>query len=538
MKSEDLKLEELITFSPGGISIQGRRLILHDLHAFGQFRKDLADMVGIDNTRRILTRFGYFAGQADAAAMKRVFKWDNTEELLKAGPQMQSIQGVALAELRKFSFDQHNERLFMEVVWDESAEADEHIAGMGISDRPVCWILSGYMSGFTSFCLNKKIYFIETKCRGCGDPICMAIGKDKDSWADELAPHAKYFESEDIHNKIITLTKSLREKTIELARQRRIHPRLPKDTLESRSESFRKIIILSNRVAAFDTSVLLTGETGTGKEVIARYIHSLSPRSKNIFQTVNCGALPETLLESELFGHKAGAFTGATKSRIGLFEQAGGGTILLDEIGEISPALQVKLLRVLQEKEVLPVGENRPRKIDVRIIAATNRNLQAEVDAGKFRADLFYRLRVMEIHIPPLRERREDILPLARRFVKKNAQHLKIAGLRLDAKCIDILLKYNWPGNIRELENALEHAAVMACEKIILPEHLPPQINREYALKHSSKSSTRDLESAVITHIESVLASVDGNRSKAARILKISPATLWRKMKNRQQETV
>lgn len=534
MKSEDLRLDELIQFSHGSISMQGRRLILHDLHAFGHFRKDLIHMVGIENTQRILTRFGYFAGQADAAAMKRVFEWDNTEELLRAGPKMQSIQGVALAELRRFSFDQHSERLFVEVVWDESAEADEHIAGMGISDRPVCWILSGYISGYTSFCLKKKIYFIETKCRGRGDQTCSAIGKDVDSWGEELTPHIKYFEAGDIYSKIMVLTKSLKEKTAELERQRRLYAPIPKIAMESHSESFRKIIILANRVAEFDTSVLVTGETGTGKEVIARYIHSLSPRSKNIFQTVNCAALPETLLESELFGHKAGSFTGATKSRIGLFEQAAGGTILLDEIGETSPALQVKLLRVLQEKEVLAVGENHPRKIDVRIIASTNRKLQAEVDAGNFRADLFYRLRVMEIHIPPLRERRDDILPLARRFVKKTAKRLKIAGLQLDAKCVDILLEYNWPGNVRELENAIEHAAVMTSNRIILPEHLPPQIARKRALDSlNEQRNERDLESATIAHIESVLKSVNGNRSKAARILKISPVTLWRKLNNR-----
>ncbi len=537
MKTENLQLDELIQFSPGGINMQGRRLILHDLHAFGQFRKDLVDMVGIENAKRILTRFGYFAGEADAAAMRRVFEWDNAEELLRAGPRMQSIQGVALAELRSFSYDQDRGCLFMEVVWQDSAEADEHVAGLGISDSPVCWILSGYMSGFASYCLGRKIFFIETKCRGCGDEICMATGRDIDSWGDELTPHAKYFEAEDIHSRILALTKSLREKTAELARRRR--PVFPTagGTVETHSEAFRKIIILANRVAEFDTSILLTGETGTGKEVIARYIHSLSPRAKNIFQTVNCGALPETLLESELFGHKAGAFTGAVKNRTGLLEQAEGGTILLDEIGEISPAMQVKLLRVLQEKEVLPVGENHPRKINARVIAATNRNLQAAVNAGKFRADLFYRLRVMEIHIPPLRERRDDILLLARHFVRKTAQRLKIAGLRLDAKCVDVLMDYNWPGNVRELENAIEHAAVMAYERTILPEHFPPQITREYALRNSGgRTMARDLNSAAIAHMEMVLRSVNGNRSKAARILGISPTTLWRKMKNRRSK--
>ena len=200
-------------------------------------------------------------------------------------------------------------------------------------------------------------------------------------------------------------------------------------------------------MARFDTAVLITGETGTGKEVLARAIHRMSKRASGPFVAVNCGALPETLLESELFGHRAGSFTGAVEDRIGLFETAAKGTVLLDEIGDTSAATQTKLLRVLEELEIVRVGESVPRKIDVRVLAATNRDLDADVREGRFREDLLYRLRVVEIDVPPLRERPEDILSLTRHFVEHASKRLELPELRLDAVCADYLLEYRWPGN-------------------------------------------------------------------------------------------
>ena len=229
-----------------------------------------------------------------------------------------------------------------------------------------------------------------------------------------------------------------------------------------RSKAFQNVLDMADRVARFDSSVLIRGETGVGKEVVARYIHAASNRSKSLMLSINCGALPETLLESELFGHKAGSFTGAIRDRVGLFEQAARGTILLDEIGDISPATQVKLLRVLQEREILRIGENIPRKVDIRIIAATNRNLDQAVSDGRFRVDLLYRLRVIEIEVPPLRERPEDILPLTRYFAEKLSKRLNLAHLRFDTACFDFFQSYAWPGNVRELQNAIERAAVLS----------------------------------------------------------------------------
>ena len=332
------------------------------------------------------------------------------------------------------------------------------------------------------------------------------------------------------------LTQELRRKTRELNEQRKLLGLADADPrpflAEVRSERYRRVLDLATRVAPFDSSVLITGETGTGKEVLARFIHRRSQRATGPFVAVNCGALPETLLESELFGHKAGSFTGASQDRVGLFEQAERGTVFLDEIGDITPATQVKILRVLQEREILRVGESRPRQIDVRVIAATNRDLEEAMRQGRFREDLYYRLRVIEIEIPPLRERPEDILPLARYFVRQFAGRLKRPGLRLDATCVDYLQHHAWPGNVRELENTIERAAVLCPEGVILPEHLPLHLmHAALVMPDAAGPRASSLADLASRRIEAVLRQTGGNRAQAARILGISPVTLWRRLK-------
>lgn len=234
------------------------------------------------------------------------------------------------------------------------------------------------------------------------------------------------------------------------------------DGIVGKSEGIRRLMELSKRVAKSASTVSITGESGSGKEVFAKAIHNWSPRSKNPFVAINCSAIPENLLESELFGHSKGAFTGALEKKIGLFEEADGGTLFLDEIGDLNPALQAKLLRVLQEREIKRVGENQTRSIDVRVIAATHKDLREEVQAKRFREDLFFRLNVIPIKIPPLRERREDILPLAEFFLNKfnGVNGTKIKGLSKSAK--EYLLTQTWRGNVRELENAIERAVVLS----------------------------------------------------------------------------
>lgn len=535
MKANDLRLDKLVDFSHGMLSLHGRRLVLHDIHAFAQFRKDLAEMVGLDQARRILTRFGFFWGQEDAAAMRRIFRWDDIEELLRAGPQLHSLQGVVNSVVKSLSFDAASGRFGMHVLWQNSGEAQEHVLALGEGTYPACWMLVGYASGYASFCIGQNVYFIEHKCVAKGDQVCTAIGKDEESWGEELAANLPYFQADDIHDKIIELTADLKRKDAELARQRaQLGLARTTETLnlvEIRSKAFQRVMDMAGRVAPFDTSVLITGESGVGKEVLARHIHRASHRNKGAFLPVSCGALPETLLESELFGHATGSFTGAVSDRIGLFEQASGGTLFLDEIGDISLAVQMKLLRVLQERELYRVGESTPRKVDVRILAATNRNLVEAISQGRFREDLYYRLSVLVIEVPPLRERREDILPLSRHFVEQFRKKLNRPELRLDASCLDVLQAYDWPGNIRELENTIERAAVLTPDGTICEEYFPPAL-RGRAPGRQANNARRSLEEVKHDHIHAVLRLTEGNRTRAAEILGISPTTLWRRLRS------
>jgi transcriptional regulator with PAS, ATPase and Fis domain len=424
----------------------------------------------------------------------------------------------------------------MELQWYRSGEAEEHLDELGPADQPVCWMLCGYASGYASFCLDREVLFVEQTCLARGDDLCQAVGKDRESWGPEIEVHLPYFQTADIHPKIVELTESLKRQGRELERHKRklieLGARVANGIAEFRSKSYQQVLDLAERVARFDSSVLITGESGVGKEVVARFIHDRSERADEQFVAINCGALPESLLESELFGHKAGSFTDAVRDRKGLFEQASRGTLFLDEIGEVSAALQVKLLRVLQEREVRRVGENTPRPIDVRIMAASKQNLETAVSEGRFRDDLYYRLRVVEICVPPLRKRPEDILPLARFVVRRLSRRLGIPNLTLDAACLDILQRYPWPGNVRELENALERAAVMSEDARIRPAGLPPDvINLSAVDATTADSPTRTLKEVETRHIRTVLEYTGNNRTRAAKILGIGDTTLWRKLK-------
>ena len=300
----------------------------------------------------------------------------------------------------------------------------------------------------------------------------------------------------------------------------------------ARSPPMRQLIDLARRVAKVDSTVLITGESGSGKERIARLIHDASTRSSGPFIAVNCGAISEALLESELFGHVRGAFTGATQDRPGLFEAADGGTLLLDEVGDVSPGMQVKLLRALQEREIRRVGENKVRPVDVRILAATNRDLVDGIAQGAFRQDLYYRLKVVELRVPALRERRDDILPLARVLLSSAAVRMKrkIAGLSPDAA--DHLLRYAWPGNVRELQNAMERAAALARGSSVELEDLPDEIRLVPLVRVVTGGSAQSLEQIEREHIVAALELNGGNQTHTAEQLQIGSTTLYRKLKS------
>lgn len=301
------------------------------------------------------------------------------------------------------------------------------------------------------------------------------------------------------------------------------------------SKRIKEVLQKSQRVANSTATVLIYGESGTGKELIARAIYELSERKNAPFVAVNCGALPEALLESELFGHEKGAFTGATSRKLGRFERAQGGTIFLDEIGELSLAMQVKLLRVLQEKEIERVGGTRPIKVDVRVLAATNRNIKEMVDNDQFREDLYYRLNVFPIETPPLRERKEDIPLLVEFFIEKNAKNLNKPVKNINDITLALLKRYTWPGNIRELENVIERAVILSWGETITPEVLPRElINIETTNDQKSFILPEDginLEEVEKHFIIQALQRANNNQTQAAKLLGISRHTLLYRMK-------
>jgi DNA-binding NtrC family response regulator len=298
------------------------------------------------------------------------------------------------------------------------------------------------------------------------------------------------------------------------------------------SRNFTDVLQLAEQAAPTESTVLVLGESGTGKEVVARYIHELSARNDGPFVSINCGALPETLLESELFGHVKGAFTGAVRDKEGLFASARGGTFFLDEIAEMTPATQVKLLRILQEREALPVGGTEPIPVDVRVIAATNRDLDEEMRRGRFRSDLYYRLNVISLHLPPLRERREDIPLLVEYCLERLARERQQSVRRLAPEALDVLLAYDWPGNVRELENALEHAAVVTDREEIDPLALPERMRSPKASPLVSERAPANptLEAVERAYILWVLQAEGGNKTRTAEVLGIDPSTLYRKL--------
>ena len=305
----------------------------------------------------------------------------------------------------------------------------------------------------------------------------------------------------------------------------------------AKSKSMQSVFHLATKVAQYNTTVLIVGESGTGKEMIARGIHFSGKRSKMPLVPINCGGIPENLLESELFGYKKGAFTGADRNKKGLFEEADGGTIFLDEIGELPLSLQVKLLRTLQENEIRPVGDSKIKKIDVRVIAATAKNLEEEVRKGTFRDDLFYRLHVLPINLPPLKERVEDISLLSQHFINIFNKKLDKNIIEIAPAAMSILLKHTWPGNVRELENVIERAVLLAEGNILLPENFSPDLKREpgrdqinyFFEGYSIKDARKIMEKRLIIR---ALKATSGNRTKAIQLLGISHPSLLDKMKS------
>ncbi|MFN7916269.1 MAG: sigma-54-dependent Fis family transcriptional regulator [Vicinamibacterales bacterium] len=538
MRATDLDLRELLEFEPKGgiIRFAGDRALLFNAAALGLLRRELVETLGLTTARGILTRFGYAHGWRTADALRQQFEWDSEHEWQLAGGRVHQLQGFLEYEPVPRAPGEMP-RGFASSVWRESYEAQEHLAQLGPSTEPVCWTLAGFASGYLSRVAGRRILCFEEKCVAKGDPYCLMVGRPEEEWEQCPASDRRFFDPMCLDETLKDVTARLKSTEQRLAQRKR---QLARVTVEERatgiiakSDRMQRVLEEARRVARVDSTILITGESGVGKEALARFIHEESVRGPKPFVAINCAAVPESLIESELFGHVRGSFTGAVQDRVGLFEAANGGTLLLDEVGDLPMAMQVKLLRVLQEREFRRVGENRTRHVDVRVLGATLRDLPGEVAAGRFRQDLYYRLRVIEIRIPPLRERRDDVLPIARQVLAETAQRLKLPVTGFTPAAADQLLRWGWPGNVRELQNVVERALVLARGTRVEVEDLPDEV------RHSSVAvgapgfagQQRTLAEVERAHILAVLDSVDGNRTKAAAVLGIGPATLFRKLK-------
>jgi DNA-binding NtrC family response regulator len=539
-------LAELVDFEPnqGIIRLHEQRVVLLSAAAMGLMRKEVIDTFGLETARRLFLRFGYADGYHDAVSLRDRSKWSTPLEGLRAGIVLHRLEGIVRAEIIELAHDADSRRFHEEVLWHDSYVAEQHVHHYGKTSAPVCWSLVGYASGYASACLGQEVYFRERECLAQGAPKCTVVGKDAESWGAELAALRADFQGgslgreverlrEAVHRRLQAVDRrerlvAKRERELNLLRERVARHAASKQFIAG-SAVMQDVLELAARVAPLDTTVLVYGESGTGKEFIVRMIHDQSPRAGGPFVSINCAALTETLLESELFGHVRGAFTGAVRDKAGLFEVAGNGTLFLDEIGEVAPTVQAKLLRALQEREIRRVGAERTIKVNARVVAATNRDLRAAVTAGTFREDLYFRLGAFVITVPPLRDRREDIPPLVHDFVRRAATRVKKDVENVSADAMTALMNYRWPGNVRELEHAIERAVIVARGTSIRLRELPPEVSQKSSQPASGDSL--DLPALERAAIERALERFRGNRREAAEALKISTVTLWRKMK-------
>jgi len=465
---EQFNLRSRLRFelSAGRIWLDENRMLLTHAKALGALRKELVQTVGMRRARRLFMRMGFVAGQIDADLALKMHNDDGRNfDVFQIGPGLHGFEGVVKAKITEAKIDWENGDMHCEVEWRDSWEAESHLQSFGVGEESACWSMIGYATGYVTRYFNRFIVFRETHCACCGGDVCLIAGKPAEEWGEDV--YSDYFGDDDGDDPM----RAMEEELAQLRGRKR--ESMPHGDLVGRAPAFRAAFDLLGKAAASPITVLLLGETGAGKEMFARWLHDNGPRAEGPFVAVNCAAIPHDLIESELFGVQKGAYTGAEASRAGRFERAHGGTLFLDEIGDLPPAAQVKLLRVLQTGEIERLGDERARKVDVRLIAATNVDLQQAIAAGRFRADLYYRLATYPVTIPPLRERRSDIPLLASSLLEKyqSAYQKKVRGISEAA--LKALLAHDWPGNVRELENMIERGVLLAPQGgLIEIEHL------------------------------------------------------------------
>jgi len=579
-------LAERLHFSPdnGRIWLDNRRMLLIDSYSMGSLRIELIEALGTKTARGLLTRMGYTCGTRDGQlAMKVRGNSKDPMERFLAGPQLHALEGIVVVEPVKMEIDVTKGKFYGEFIWRDSSEGEVHINNYGIGSEPVCWMQIGYASGYCSMFMGRPIMFREVQCSGLGHETCRIIGKPVSEW-ENPENDLVFFKPQPFVNKkvkdmepIVTQKKSYpltpaARKPDEYTPDSDATPveeeeaPSPYTEMVGVSARFSAACHMLSRVAPTDATVLFLGETGVGKEMFARALHRISNRVDAPFVAVNCAAIPDNLIEAELFGVEKGAYTGAVTSRAGRFELAHNGTLFLDEAGTLSLSAQGKLLRVLQEREIERVGSTTTKRINVRVVAATNIDLHKEVKAGNFREDLFFRLNVFPIRIPPLRERRDDIPLLMDTFLKRFIINHKKEVTGFTAKAVEALLSYDWPGNIRELENVVERGIIMAsendpidlCDLFTYGERMTSSVFRldqEGSLKQKTDDQAEehnaedypleDMASAFFDRdlsldqmedvlIDKAMGTANGNVSTAAKLLGITRARLDYRLKKRK----
>ena len=537
------ELKTHLRFSPrdGRIWLDNGRMLLIDVETITAIRRELIDSLGTVRARGILTRIGIGTGNRDAKLARHMRPDATAQELLAMGPRMHSLKGAVAVEPIRFDVSVEHGHYSAEFNWRDSSEVDSHVTSYGRSAEPVCWMQIGYASGYISALMGKEVLHREVQCRAMGHPFCKVVGKPVDEWTDA---------EEDLY--YFGLRASLPPLGVAAPPTGSYKPKSTAfgDLLVGASSGFVGTCHMIERVAGTNATVLLLGETGVGKEMFARALHKISDRSKQPFIAINCAALPENLVEAELFGVEKGAFTGADQSRLGRFERANGGTLFLDEISALNLAAQAKLLRALQEREIERVGDVRSRKVDIRLVAATNIDLYEEAAAGRFRNDLLFRLDVFPVHIPPLRERSDDIPVLIEHFLKRFTVLHKRSIIGFTERAVRALLEYDYPGNIRELENMVERGVLLASDGSALDiGHLFTKASNFVAARANSETAIRleteplvtlqspgtmegvvekilegqfDFDTLESLLVEKAVAKAGGNLALAARLLGVS----------------
>ncbi len=466
------QLRKLLKFSSqeGQIWLGGQRMLLLQADMLKALRRELIEQMGAPLARRFLSRIGYAAGRDDGILARQLKSEGDVLDKYWVGPQLHMLSGfVQVKQPKIFEYSAEADHFRGVFEWHRSWEAEVHAEmGLQAGHEPACWLLIGYASGYSSAFFQRPVIYKEHACMACGHPACEVEGRFAHEWEDESS---------------YPLDAKERGDGIGLQANRQpgghAEPALPDElALIGQSPAFLRATRLLQQAASTLVTVLFTGETGVGKERFARALHALGPRADGPFLAINCAALPSDLVESELFGVEKGAFTGAQAARQGRFERADGGTLMLDEVGEMSLPAQAKLLRVLQSGEVERLGGTETVKVNVRVVAATNVNLEQAVAEGKFRRDLMYRLNVYPIEIPALKERRQDIGVLAHAMLRRfNALHLKaVAGFT--QRATHAMRNHDWPGNVRQLENVVERAVILTPseEEIDLIELFPEML--------------------------------------------------------------